>query len=120
MTVAAPSCIAMRSFLHAVRAADVRLHAGRLQPTVAYRPYYSLFAGGGDRLSARWYQPWLSYAVTTYRPFLGTYETRLVPYTTYRPYYAPAIAYAYSPCPSCSPCAVAVRAGWRLQFLRIV
>ena len=43
-------------------------------------------------------------AVTTYRPFLGTYETRLVPYTTYyRPVYAPVVTYAYSPCASCSP-----------------
>ncbi len=44
--------------------------------------------------------------VTTYRPFLGTYETRLVPYTTYyRPVYAPAVAYAYSPCTGCGSCA---------------
>jgi len=43
-------------------------------------------------------------SVTTYRPFLGTYETRLVPYTTYyRPVYAPAVSYAYSPYTGCSP-----------------
>ena len=51
-------------------------------------------------------------AVTTYRPFLGTYETRLVPYTTYyRPVYVPVVSYAYSPYTSCSSAPpVAVRA----------
>ncbi len=40
--------------------------------------------------------------VTTYRPFLGTYQTRLVPYATYRPVYAPTVTYRsyYSPCVS--------------------
>lgn len=42
------------------------------------------------------------YPLTTYRPFLGTYQTRLVPYTTYRPYYAPAVVYA--PVAGCAPC----------------
>ncbi len=59
-------------------------------PTVVYRALY---------------QP-ASYAVTTYRPFLGTYETRLVPYTTYRPLYTPVVSYGYvgySPCTGCSP-----------------
>lgn len=66
------------------------------------------------------YRPagWNAYAaptVTTYRPFLGTYQTRLVPYTTYRPIYVPAVTYQscyapsystyYSPCyNSCNPC----------------
>jgi hypothetical protein len=48
-----------------------------------------------------------AYPVTTYRPLLGTYETRLVPYTTYRPVYTPVVSYGcvgYSPCASCSPC----------------
>ena len=40
-------------------------------PTVAYRPYLRVFAG--RRLSAGGCQ---GYPVTTYRPFLGTYETR--------------------------------------------
>ena len=66
------------------------------------------------------YQPAVGvYPLTTYRPFLGTYQTRLVPYTTYyQSYYAPpAVSYAYSPvvsyapacnscgsCGGCSPC----------------
>ena len=69
-----------------------------------------------------------SYAVTRYRPFLGTYETRLVPYTTYRPYYAPGIAYAaYVPAPSCGSCGYSAcgscgYSSWvvRLQFMRFV
>ncbi len=59
-------------------------------PTVVYRALY---------------QP-ASYAVTTYRPFLGTYQTRLVPYTTYRPVYTPVVSYGYvgySPYAGCSP-----------------
>ncbi len=71
-------------------------------PVVAYRPYYAY-----SPVVTTAYQPVVeSYAVTRYRPFLGTYETRLVPYTTYRPYYAPGIAYAayYSPVPSCGSC----------------
>jgi hypothetical protein len=52
-------------------------------------------------------------SVTTYRPFLGTYQTRLVPYTTYRPVYTamPVVAYSgcsscvsYDAAPSCAPC----------------
>lgn len=47
--------------------------------------------------------------VTTYRPFLGTYQTRLVPYTTYRPVYVPTVTYqsCYPSCVSAcpSPCA---------------
>jgi hypothetical protein len=56
--------------------------------------------------------------VVTYRPFLGTYRTRLVPYTTYYPSYstyyqtayAPVVPYvSYSPCASCvSPCSSCV------------
>ncbi len=55
-----------------------------------------------------------SYPVTTYRPFLGTYQTRLVPYTTYysyNAYYRPTVAYApvvygCSSCATgCSSCA---------------
>jgi hypothetical protein len=80
-------------------------------PTVAYRPYVAYAP-----VVAAAYQPVVgTYAVTRYRPFLGTYETRLVPYTTYRSYYAPAVAYyaptvgytaayAYSPAASCSSC----------------
>jgi len=69
-------------------------------PSVVYRPYYSY-----SPAVVTAYQPVVgSYAVTTYRPFLGTYQTRLVPYMTYRPYYAPAIAYAYSPCTSYGSC----------------
>jgi hypothetical protein len=74
---------------------------------VAYRPYYAYAP-----VVATAYQPVVgSYAVTTYRPFLGTYQTRLVPYATYRPYYAysPVVSYAYSPvyspCASCNSCA---------------
>ena len=71
-------------------------------PVVAYRPYYAY-----SPVVTTAYQPVVeSYAVTRYRPFLGTYETRMVPYTTYRPYYAPGIAYAAyrSPAPSCGSC----------------
>ncbi len=77
-------------------------------PTVAYRPYvaYAPVVAAAYRPVA--YQPVVgSYAVTTYRPFLGTYQTRFVPYTTYRPYYAPGIAYAaytYSPVVSYGSC----------------
>lgn len=46
-------------------------------------------------------------AVTTYRPFLGTYQTRLVPYTNYRPIYVPAVSYQSGYLPACpSPCGV--------------
>lgn len=60
-------------------------------PTTAYSPVYQ------------------AATVTTYRPFLGTYQTRLVPYTTYKPLYVPTVTYqscypsCYSACPS--PCA---------------
>jgi hypothetical protein len=59
--------------------------------TAAYRPVaaYNTYAGYGT--------------VTTYRPFFGTYETRLVPYTTNIPVYTPVVSYAYSPCSSCGP-----------------
>jgi hypothetical protein len=50
--------------------------------------------------------------VTTYRPLLGGWTTRMVPYTAYRPvyaspvayasYYAPAYASYYAPCASCA------------------
>jgi hypothetical protein len=73
--------------------------------TVAYSPYVAY-----SPAVVTAYQPVVdSYAVTRYRPFLGTYETRLVPYTTYRPYVASAIA--YSPCASCAACAPSPCAG---------
>lgn len=64
-------------------------------PTVVYRALYQPVA----------YNTWAGSTVTTYRPFLGTYQTRLVPYATYRPIYVPAISYQsyYSPCVSCGP-----------------
>jgi hypothetical protein len=84
-------------------------------PTVAYRPYAAYAPVVTTAYQPVSYQPVVgSYAVTRYRPFLGTYETRLVPYTTYRAYYAPAVAYApvagytaayaYSPALSCGSC----------------
>jgi hypothetical protein len=83
-------------------------------PTVVYRALYQPAAGcstcaGGYAApyAASYAAPYTaSYAVTTYRPFLGTYQTRLVPYTTYRPLYTPAVSYGYvgySPCTSCAP-----------------
>jgi len=79
-------------------------------PTVAYRPYVAY----APVVTAAYQSVVESYAVTRYRPFLGTYETRLVPYTTYRAYYpaavayAPAVgytaAYAYSPEITCGSC----------------
>ena len=64
-------------------------------PTVVYRALYRPAACN----------PWTGCSVTTYRPFLGAYQTRLVPYATYRPIYVPAISYqSYcSPCVSCGP-----------------
>ena len=64
-------------------------------PGVVYRAMYQPAA----------YNSWAGSTVTTYRPFLGTYQTRLVPYTTYRPMYVPTISYqrSYSPCVSCGP-----------------
>ncbi|MCD4728780.1 MAG: hypothetical protein K8R46_14035 [Pirellulales bacterium] len=64
-------------------------------PTVVYRALYRPAA----------YNPWTGSTITTYRPFLGTYQTRLVPYATYRPIYVPAISYqSYcSPSVSCGP-----------------
>lgn len=58
-------------------------------------------------------QTWTGYAaVTSYRPLFGTYQTRLVPYATYRPVYTPVVSYGYAApcatCPtysSCAPCA---------------
>ena len=68
-------------------------------PVVTYRPLFP---------AAVAYQPVVSaYPVTTYRPLLGIYQTRMVPYTTYR-MVTPAVAYpsysCYSPCTSCSAC----------------
>ena len=70
-------------------------------PSVIYRALYARPACNTCNTST-------AYAsVTTYRPFLGTYQTRLVPYTTYRPIYVPAISYQScylpSPCASCGP-----------------
>lgn len=64
-------------------------------PAVVYRALYQPAA----------YNPWTGSTVTTYRPFLGTYQTRLMPYATYRPIYVPAISYqsCYSPSVSCGP-----------------
>ncbi len=64
-------------------------------PTVVYRALYQPATCN----------PWTGCSVTTYRPFLGTYQTRLVPYATYRPIYVPAISYQsyYSPRVSCGP-----------------
>ncbi|MEN6405549.1 MAG: hypothetical protein ABFC77_03665 [Thermoguttaceae bacterium] len=55
-----------------------------------------------------------SYAVTTYRPFWGTYRTTYRPYVAYQPVYTtPAVSYyggcstcvsSCSPCNTCSPC----------------
>lgn len=85
-------------------------------PAVAYRPYaaYSPVVAGATFQSVA-YQPVVgSYTVSRYRPYLGTYDTRLVPYTTYRAYpvtyYAPTVAYsaayAYVPAVGCGPCGV--------------
>jgi hypothetical protein len=72
------------------------------QPYYAYSPVaYTAY----QPVAYTAYQPVVGvYPLTTYRPFLGTYQTRLVPYTTYRAYYAPAISYGYSVAPSCGPC----------------
>jgi len=51
--------------------------------------------------------PCTGYVATTYRPLLGwPYQTRLVPYTTYRPACGPTVYYpSCAPCGGCSPCA---------------
>ncbi|MBN1396112.1 MAG: hypothetical protein JW959_13905 [Pirellulales bacterium] len=65
-------------------------------PTVVYRPAYHPAAHGSYGVST----------VTTYRPFLGAYQTRLAPYTTYRPLYVPTVYYQNYCAPSyCDPCA---------------
>jgi hypothetical protein len=71
-------------------------------PGVVYRTLYPPVAMAAYRPAAACntcvgYTP-----VTTYRPFFGTYETRLVPYTTNLPVYTPVATYAYSPCTSCA------------------
>jgi hypothetical protein len=78
----------------------------------SYAAYYPSYAYAPAAVTA--YQPVVAaYPLTTYRPFLGTYQTRLVPYTTYRSYYTPAVSCsvgyygyttAYSAAPSCSSC----------------
>jgi len=93
----APSCVPCTPC-----AVQVCQYPAAALPVVVQRPIF-----GGYRPAG-----WAPYAatVTTYRPFLGTYQTHLVPYTTYRPLVVPAISYLpvassyYSPCGSCSPC----------------
>ena len=104
---AAPACAAPCARLVRLRHASMR----PIGPTIAYSPVATT---AYSPVVATAYQPAVGvYPLTTYRPFLGTYQTRLVPYTTYyQSYYAaPAVTYAYSPvvsyapaCDSCGSC----------------
>lgn len=75
-------------------------------PTVVYRALYPT-----AEITA--YRPWRAwcavpgYPITSYRPSQGTYETRLVLYSTYRAVSIPQAAYYLSPAPcvSCFPSA---------------
>ncbi|MCE5268957.1 MAG: hypothetical protein LLG00_13850 [Planctomycetaceae bacterium] len=75
------------------------------RPTViaAYRPVAACGPCAGGCGTCR--MPVVAaYPQTSYHPWRGTYETRLVPYTTYQATYAAPVTYAapaYSPCMSC-------------------
>jgi hypothetical protein len=103
--VCQPSCVPVASPCYAPCASPCAVQSCEYGAYQAYYPPTTVTAYYPPAVVAG-YQPVSGvYPLTTYRPFLGTYQTRLVPYTTYRPYYATGIAYApVVGCASCGGC----------------